>query len=681
MFYRSILKCARNKRGPVASQEAVSTRCDLSAKADSQSNSLSDDEASKCDSTRALSGGMRAYERESEIRQTGGCSDSPPPESNNPPEMLPEDVDPDFRENSSKQTGDPPSLVLPQLRHSLADAWLAPPLPIPLEVSAGPSASVASRPDHISYRYRLQWPVLPLEPQTNRPIIEEDVNKEARSIYCSLTEVEAKCIKFHSKQQATPRSEFTNEQWQVLAARHRALLDGYHDFFRIIQHPAASLALQREAARRLIPERFMKHGIHPFLELLRRHLPDSREHMVAFACHAYRETAVFYESVPIFREAWIELLGDLCRCQMYIAVIIPAGEMWGSMARGWYNKAVDANPGLGRLSHHIAATLRPLTVRQLYFLNRSLTTVVPYITSREVLPLIVKPEKLNSVEDDIERLDIDLVKIHTYLLKKDDLDPIQGLLDSFTSGLPPCLSRLGHKWTHTGAFIAIANFGLLFDFGNQDSRVRFIFDSLRRQWQLDGSVSIPPDLPDDQSVLDPQPMPDMDPCSAHAFGVSIQVVVSITRAVLSCNARKRILPFVHITLVFLLRLSQIEERLGFRETSRPILEAIPWSDLASFMNALYQRNGSDSVVPAAIAFDVTGRPLPEDWMLRGLCWSFGYMPNTWFENSAVITEEERSWERRSTNQARVDRVLSLGVALAAVGLMAHLDITTTDGAI
>ena len=53
------------------------------------------------------------------------------------------------------------------------------------------------------------------------------------------------------------------------------LLHEHHDFFLASQHPSASSALSKLAAKYSMPARVWRHGIHAFLEVLRHRLPDS----------------------------------------------------------------------------------------------------------------------------------------------------------------------------------------------------------------------------------------------------------------------------------------------------------------------------------------------------------------------------------------------------------------------
>ena len=158
-------------------------------------------------------------------------------------------------------------------------------------------------------------PEMLLQPDT-RPISHEQLVVEVKSIYAGLVMVEAKCIDIDERQSAAAqRTDLKNDQWQSLIALHKQLLHEHHDFFLASQHPSASPALSRLAAKYSMPARMWRHGIHAFLEVLRHRLPQSLEHMLAFIYIAYSMMALLYETVSTFEDTWIECLGNSPRLQ------------------------------------------------------------------------------------------------------------------------------------------------------------------------------------------------------------------------------------------------------------------------------------------------------------------------------------------------------------------------------
>jgi hypothetical protein len=190
-------------------------------------------------------------------------------------------------------------------------------------------------------RYDARYPGLLLQPDS-RPISQEQLASEVKSIYAGLTMVETKCIHVDRAQAAAAQDssdsnhKLAPDHWQALIALHRTLLHEHHDFFLASQHPSASPALRRLAAKYSMPARMWKHGIHSFLELLRRRLPESMDYMLAFIYLAYQMMALLYETVPAFEDTWIECLGDLGRYRMAIEdEDVRDRETWAGVARSW----------------------------------------------------------------------------------------------------------------------------------------------------------------------------------------------------------------------------------------------------------------------------------------------------------------------------------------------------------
>ena len=61
-----------------------------------------------------------------------------------------------------------------------------------------------------------------------------------------------------------------------------------------------------------------------------------------------------------------------------------------------------------------------------------------------------------------------------------------------------------------------------------------------------------------------------------------------------------------------------------------------------------------------------GRPLFEDFLLRGQLWSELYFPSAWFTD-AQVDDEERSLELPSMTAERTERILWLAMRIVEVG--------------
>ena len=256
-------------------------------------------------------------------------------------------------------------------------------------------------------------PEMLLQPET-RPISHEQLVIEVKGIYAGLVMVEAKCIEIDEKQSSVvqendlaKRMDLKNDQWQSLIALHKQLLHEHHDFFLASQHPSASPALSRLAAKYSMPARMWRHGIHDFLEVLRHRLPKSLEHMLAFIYIAYSMIALLHETVNTFEDTWIECLGDLGRYRMAIEDDEPKDrEVWSNVARLWYNKAADKSPNVGRLYHHLAILARPYIMEQLLLYMKPLTCVSPSVSAIGSIQTLSNP----TMVENVTKLKTDLLK-------------------------------------------------------------------------------------------------------------------------------------------------------------------------------------------------------------------------------------------------------------------------------
>jgi hypothetical protein len=289
------------------------------------------------------------------------------------------------------------------------------------------------------------------QPET-RPISQKQLVAEVRGIYAGLVSVESKCIEVDNNQssQTDPANKLNHDQWQALIALHRTLLHEHHDFFLASQHPSASPALRRLAAKYAMPARMWKHGIHSFLELLRHRLPESLDHMLTFIYIAYSMMALLYETVPAFKNTWIECLGDLGRYRMAIEDNdIRDYEVWNAVSRHWYSKASDKVPTTGRLYHHLAILARPNALQQLYYYTKSLCVEMPFLSARESIITLLEPIMSRTGNPQQSRLSLskrNFVKLHAILFSGKQPEDWESTLEAFLQPLDNDIARSTRRW-------------------------------------------------------------------------------------------------------------------------------------------------------------------------------------------------------------------------------------------
>ncbi len=543
-----------------------------------------------------------------------------------------------------------------------------------------------------------EYDLVPLDyirqPET-RPISHDQLVVEVKGIYAGLVMVEAKCIEVDENQSVAAqekdpsrKSKLTNEQWQALIALHKQLLHEHHDFFLASQHPSASPALSRLAAKYSMPARMWRHGIHAFLEVLRHRLPESLDHMLAFIYIAYSMMALLYETVSTFEDTWIECLGDLARYRMAIEDDdIRDREVWSGVARFWYSKAADKSPNVGRLYHHLAILARPNSLQQLSLYTKSLTCVAPFESARGSIMTVFTPI-LHGKESTYHRsssLENVFIKAHATLFSGGPLSEFDNALQQLKDGLlDNYIGRVTAKFKEQGVFAAVTNIAALLEYGALKQRglhksvVRLAFEevSFQKKQRMSPRSMDPSaeylDVDDDAMHHSPlassiqSTFSNLTASEIESSEIIIFHASKITFITLSISLRrigdKNVFPLIHVSFVFLWSLVIVEKAMKYVERD------VPWEDICSFLNTLAR---PEAMTPRVWgegfpkSSDGVGRPLPEDFVLRGQLYSQDYLPGNWFQE-AMIDDEERALELPSMAALRVERILWLGIRIACV---------------
>ncbi|KAF2715133.1 hypothetical protein K504DRAFT_367840 [Pleomassaria siparia CBS 279.74] len=526
-------------------------------------------------------------------------------------------------------------------------------------------------------RFDPRYPDLLLQPDS-RPISQEQLASEVKSIYAGLTMVETKCIHVDRAQAADtdPDTKIGSDHWQALIALHRTLLHEHHDFFLASQHPSASPALRRLASKYSMPARMWKHGIHSFLELLRRRLPDSIDYMLAFIYLAYQMMALLYETVPAFEDTWIECLGDLGRYRMAIEdEDVRDRETWAGVARSWYSKAADKNPSVGRLYHHLAILARPNALQQLYYYARSLTCVKPFPSARESILTLLDPilGRQSASYSHAVPIDASFIQAHGVLFEKLAPEAFDDARLAFQSQLDNHIGRVTVKWKEQGVYIAVTNIFGLFDYGSDDSVLRRAFEQHEKQRQRSHIASLSSNPSDEEPSRSPSPV-DRDLTSPSiteadfptrldlllndsTFSRAYELLMSTFSLVLRRPGDKNVLPHVHVLLCLLSTFASITYVSNLNDQA-------PWPELAIFLSALLKSERPEPVMSSPVfpSDRADNLPLPEDYLIRGQTWSQWYFPENWFMREH--DEEDRYLELASTINSRTERILHLGYHLS-----------------
>ncbi|CAG8899695.1 unnamed protein product [Penicillium egyptiacum] len=499
------------------------------------------------------------------------------------------------------------------------------------------------------------------QPETHA-ITEEQLINEVRGIYTGLVMVEKKCIEI-DRQQAQSKAELSQPQWQTLVSLHRTLLYEHHDFFLASQHPSAGPVLKDLAEKYAMPARMWRYGVHSFLELLRQKLPDSMEYMLDFIYLSYSMITLLLESVPDFRETWIECLGDLARYRMAVEEFDKKDrELWAGVSRYWYNQDEDLENG--RIQHHLAVLARPDVLRQFFHYTKALISVRAFPNAFDSMTQLVTP-LMNAQEGNLSTL---FVTTHGALFMQAPVEEFVARANVFLATLRKEISRVGQHGQE-GVQLTSCNICAIFQYGSKGvmetdfklkSRNPTAEDRLAAMKWASSTTAV---KWKSSTTTTPMHAAYSDLSSQLAFRASSLAFHTLI-VMLGQIWDPNMYPSVHISMAFVWCLTLNPAAIQRLE---PL---VPWSLLASYLNTLF---GPDTIISKIedesfpLLDDSTTRQLPEDFLIRGQAWSRVYYPERFFEGAP--TEDNRPpIEEHSTVIPRRHRCLWLGVRIATVCL-------------
>ncbi|KAJ8062034.1 hypothetical protein OCU04_009814 [Sclerotinia nivalis] len=494
-----------------------------------------------------------------------------------------------------------------------------------------------------------------------RPISQEQLAIEAKGIYAGLAMIEAKCIEVDNKQatlvQDDPpiQSKLNNKQWQALISLHRTLLDEQYDFLLVCQHPSASPTLRQLPSKCAMPARMWRHSIQSLLELLRHRLPASFDHMLAFIYLVYSRMTLLYETVPTFEDIWIECLGDLGRYRMILEDKDARDrELWVGVARHWYLKASDKAPTIGRLYHHLAILAHSNPLQQLYYYTKSLCAVMPFTYTRKSILMLFDPvlNTENGYQYRLPSLDNIFIRAHGHLFTGRTMERFEPAIKEFLGLLDHQIGRTTKKFMEQGSYIAMLGFA-----SEENPLMKAIVSSSEDKAVVSSSKDKAVDVDMDESWDESSP-------SMIVFRHAQNLNNSALEIVLKRIGDPNVLPFIHISLVFIFRMSH------FSNTMDLLAPAFPWQILVIMLNTLLKSYKTfsrieDCKFPLPEKDDIC-RPFLEDFGMRGLLWTEKYFPERWFLNEK-IDEEEKYHEFPSILDQRKERILWLACRIADAG--------------
>ncbi|TKA63741.1 hypothetical protein B0A55_12263 [Friedmanniomyces simplex] len=544
-------------------------------------------------------------------------------------------------------------------------------------VPSGISLPDGSQISVLSIDQTARWPGLVLQPDSS-PVSESQLSTEIKAIYAALVIAEAKCSNLDTAQANNSSVELDKSQWQALIGLHRTLLYEHHDFLMATQHPAATPELKALPTTYSMPARMWKYGIHAFLEVLRHRRPSSQDYMLSFIYLAYQMMTLLYETAPIFLDTWIECLGDLARYRMSIEEEKEPHAQWGCVAASWYIKASDRHPQIGRLYHHLAILERP-SLRKFACYGKSLTCVVPFTNARDSLRTLCEPIASEAQPARSVGLlsEASFCKLHALIF----LAAPDAVLEQASYTAMSFLRQPDtFEWRDCGVPLAVANISALLGYGSDSNPLRLVCDvtiqRINERTRL--GQSAPNHVATPSSIRSGPPEAKYEE-TRRLLQVSKRITLDSLHTVVRCPPG---IAFIQDSLAFMGVMFCFIHFvcLAKRETQNdPELrmslclvfgpDEIAWADVARYLNNLARlRPVTDRLVQSArqgiwLEKAGEGKPLPEDFSIRGLVWAYFSFRPGWFDS-----DEDEDWlrnvEMASTHTARADRALYYGVRLA-----------------
>ena len=239
-------------------------------------------------------------------------------------------------------------------------------------------------------------------------------------------------------------------------------------------------------------------------------------------------------------------------------------------------------------------------------------------------------------------LDTAYIKAQGLLFTNRDPEKFEPAVQDFLDLLDNQIGRITRKWMEQGSHIAISNSVSMLGFAAKENL-------------LMKAISIEPSQDDQLASANEKSI------WMSAFKKAQHINNATLAIVLQRIGDPNVYPFLHCTLVFMLRMSQ-------HEGAKALLDAdFPWELFCVMLNTLLVNNSAAKLIRLQeTTFPVPendeARPLPEDYSLRGLLYADNYFPDTWF--STKIDEEEKYQERASMTAQRKDRIIFLAMRIA-----------------
>lgn len=488
------------------------------------------------------------------------------------------------------------------------------------------------------------------------PISEDQLVNDVRRIYAQLVIVERWCKKLDEL--AKSETNLSRLQWQGLLHCHQTLLNMHHDFFSTSQHPSAGAVLKSLAEKYYMPSRMWRFGIHSLLEALRLKLPKSSDYMFEFIYFAYPTITVLLQSVSVFRETWMECLGDLARYGTAIEESDMGDyEVWAAISRDWYMHAADHRPEVGRIQHRLAVLAWPDSLQQLFFYMKALVSVRPYPDAREWITRLFTRFEGEALHPDT--ILAAFIATHRALFMQASPHEFNSLANHFLALLRRGICELQPQHQQA-VYIMSCNIAPVLQYGEPEAVIPLKYFKRYEETGVKKAHDLALESMSGQKRV-----------SNDDAGTLIQSQIAYRGSSLAFHTLSvflhqrhdpKIFPGVHISLSFIWCLALHPSPMQQLESY------IPWIEITSYLNSLFGPDIIASKIEQA-AFPLLGdrsiQQLPEDFLIRGQSWSQLYYPDGFFEETPPESDRPMI-EKQSAAILRRHRCIWLGVRIATV---------------
>jgi hypothetical protein len=230
------------------------------------------------------------------------------------------------------------------------------------------------------------------------------------------------------------------------------------------------------------------------------------------------------------------------------------------------------------------------------------------------------------------------------------------------------IERAGGKFKEIGVAACLAVLASLLEFGASRPKggpsrsiIRRALDHLRQQRLARDGVSETARPTSSSTQPEIELSVHEHEMSSNAIAHACKITFGILSVGLSRPNDKNVVPMIHAYFAFIKCVAMSDIIMQHIERD------IPWQKIVDFLN-FHANSKSMTAKLTRTAFpkpdgDDIGRPLPEDFIMRGQIFYDDYYPKTWFQDAAV-DDEERVLELASMALTRLERVLWNGCCIS-----------------